>query len=112
MADQRLHLLPDADLEAALRGLADAIDRPVAAPSEPGAPDLATVVRRRIEAGVEPRPAQRAGRSWRDTWRDTWRSWRPVRRVLVVALLALLAVALLAALAGAAGLGIPGIRIE
>lgn len=99
MAEQPLHLRPDAALEDALRGLANAIDWPVAGPSPTGGPDLATAVRVRIEAiGVT--GAARPGPS-------RW-SWRPARRALVVAVIILLA---LAALAGAAGLGLPGLRL-
>ena len=104
MADQPLHLRSDAELEAALRGLGGAIDWPAAGPAGAVAgPDLATIVRTRIEAGQAPRPSR---------WRDAWSSWRPVRRVLVVAVVALLALAILAAIAGAAGLGLPGLRIS
>ena len=108
MADGSLHLRSDAELEAALRGLGDAIAWPNAGPSTgpidvPAGPDLATIVRSRIEAGDTRRSAR---------WRAAWTTWRPVRRVLVVAVVALLALAILAALAGAAGLGLPGLRIN
>jgi len=99
MAEQPLHLRPDAVLEDALRGLADGIAWPTAGPSPAGGPDLAAVVRARIEAG-EATGATAPGRS-------RW-SWRPARRALVVAVIILLA---LAALAGAAGLGLPGLRL-
>jgi hypothetical protein len=102
MAEQPLHLRSDAELEAALRGLGGAIDWP-AAGATGSAPDVATVVRSRIEAGEALRPSR---------WRDAWSSWQPVRRVLVVAVVALLALAILAAIAGAAGLGLPGLRIS
>jgi hypothetical protein len=102
MADRPLHLQSDAELEATLRGLGDAIDWPAAGPDREG-PDLAAVVRSRIEAGEAPQPSR---------WRDAWSSWRPIRRVLVVAIVALLALAILAAIAGAAGLGLPGLRIS
>jgi hypothetical protein len=95
MADRSLHLRSDADLEAALRGLAEAIDWPAAGPSD-GA-DIAAVVRRRIEASPRPIPPSR--------WRWTW---RPARRALVVAVIVVLA---LAALVGAASLGLPGLRL-
>jgi hypothetical protein len=101
MADQPLHLRSDADLEAALRGLADAIDWPVAGPPAAGGPDLAAVVRSRIAAGDA--AAARPGPS-------RW-SWRPARRLAIAAVVVLLALALLAALAGAAGLGLPGLRL-
>ena len=106
MADQPLHRLADADLEAALRGLADAIDWPMAGPAAAGGPDLAASVRSRIEAG------EAGARPSRPSWRDVWRSWRPVRRVVAVAVVTLLALAVLAALAGAAGIGLPGLRIN
>lgn len=96
MADRPLHLRTDAALEDALRGLDDAIDWPAGGPAAPGGPDLATVVRARIEAGETARLVP-----------SHW-SWRPARRALVVAVIVLLA---LAALAGAAGLGLPGLRI-
>jgi hypothetical protein len=102
MADQPLHLRSDADLEAALRGLGAAIDWPTSGATG-ATPDLAAVVRTRIEAGEAPRPTR---------WQDAWRSWQPVRRMLVVAVVALLALAILAAIAGAAGLGLPGLRIS
>src|SRR5262249_3922238 len=104
MADQPIPFRTDAELEAALRELGGAIDWPSASPGDAGAgPDLAAVVRSRIEAGEAPRPSR---------LRDAWSSWRPVRRVLVVAVVALLALAILAAIAGAAGLGLPGLRIS
>ena len=104
MADRQLHLLPDADLEAALRGLVPAVAWPSAA--VPGGADLAGAVRTRIEAMPVPRGSgdSSAGRS--GGWR---RSWRPARRALVLALVALMA---LAAIAGALVLGLPGLRIS
>jgi hypothetical protein len=103
MADQPLHLRSDADLEAALRGLAEAIDwpaaGPAAAPAATGGPDLATVVRARIEAGDA--AAARPGR---------W-SWRPARRMAIALVVVLLSLAVLAVVAGAAGLGLPGLRL-
>ena len=86
-----------ADLEAALRGLGDAIAWPAAGPATGGGPDLAAVVRQRIESS--PRAAARAGSRW---------AWRPARRALVVAVIILLA---LAAITGAATLGLPGLRL-
>lgn len=108
MADQPLHLRTDAELEAAIRGLGGAIDWPsadtTASPTGAAAgPDLAAIVRSRIEAGETPRPSR---------WRDAWGSWRPARRVLVVAVAAILALAILAAIAGATGLGLPGLQIQ
>ena len=80
MADDRLHRLTETDLENALRGLADAIAWPVAAPFE-GGPDIAAAVRARIEAaGARPSP------------RRPW-TWRPARRALVLAVAILLALA-------------------
>jgi len=99
MADQPLHLRPDAALEDALRGLAGAIDWPTAGPSPAGGPDLAAIVRTRIEAGGSAAVTGPAPSRW---------SWRPARRALVVAVIVLLAVA---ALAGAASLGLPGLRL-
>jgi hypothetical protein len=97
MADQPLHLRPDAELEAALRGFTKAIDWPVAAPASGDGPDLAAVVRSRIEAAprtavpARPRP-----------------SWRPIPRALAAAIVILLALAVVAA---AIGLGLPGLRL-
>jgi hypothetical protein len=92
MTDLHLSQLTDDDLEDALRSLAGVIDWPAARPV-PGRPDVAALVRARIEAG--PEPASR------------W-TWRPARRALVLALIALLA---LAAIAGAVGFGLPGLRL-
>jgi len=99
MADQPLHLRSDADLEAALRGLAEAIDWPVPGPAAAGGPDLAAVVRARIEAGeaTSARPVR-------------W-SWRPARRMAIALVVVLLSLAILAVVAGAAGLGLPGLRL-
>ena len=97
MAEQPLHRRPDGDLEAALRGLGDAIAWPAAGPATGGGPDLAAVVRQRIESS--PRGVAPAGSRW---------AWRPARRALIVAVIILLA---LAAIAGAATLGLPGIRL-
>jgi hypothetical protein len=113
MADQPLHLRSETELEAALRGLAGAIDWPVAgsqgsAAATGAAPDLAAVVRARIEAGEAAGLSHGAA----PRWLEAWRSWRPARRIVVVAVAALLALAILAALAGAAGLGLPGLRIS
>lgn len=105
MADVRLHLRPEPELEAALRGLAGSIDWPPALPAA-GGPDLAAVVRARIETGAAGRPAGQGPLAERPSWRR-W-TFRPVRRALVVAVIVLLA---LAALVGAAGLGLPGLRL-
>jgi hypothetical protein len=99
VAEQPLHLRPDAALEDALRGLVEAIDWPVAGPAPAGGPDLAAVIRARIEAAGAAGVAAPAPSRW---------AWRPARRALVVAVIVLLA---LAALAGAAGLGLPGLRL-
>ena len=104
MTDRSFPLGPDADLEAALRGLADAIDWPVAGPAPAGGTDLAAVVRARIEAGEAP-AADRG-------WFGGFGSWRPARRLLAIALVVVLTLTVLAALAGAAGLGLPGLRIS
>lgn len=96
MADQPLRLRPDADLEAALRGLADDIAWP-SATARPDGADLAAMVRLRIQA------APRSSGSSRSRW-----TWRPARRALVAAFLILLAIA---AVAGGAVLGLPGLRL-
>ena len=103
MADRMLHLLPETELESALRGLAPAIDWPTAGPA--GEPDLATTVRVRVE--TMPIPAHDR-LPWQQSLRLGGRSGRPARRALVLALIALLAVA---AIAGAVGLGLPGLRL-
>jgi hypothetical protein len=100
-------MLPDDELAGALQQLATSIAFPNAGRIEPGAPDLATRTRRRIELnpprssiwqrlGVDGGFSAGGGRT------------RPMRRSLVLALIALLA---LAAVAGAVGLGLPGLRI-
>src|SRR5215207_7905795 len=96
MAEQPLHLRSDAELEAALTAFGDSVAWPEAAGRAEG-PDLASVVRARIER--TPRTVEPARPRW---------SWWPARRALVAAILVLLA---LAALAGAAGLGLPGLRL-
>jgi hypothetical protein len=97
MAEQPLHRRSDADLEAALRVLGEAIAWPAAGPTAGEGPDVATVVRQRIESSLGTlAPA-----------RSRW-AWRPARRALVVAVIVLLA---LAAIAGAATLGLPGVRL-
>lgn len=103
MADAPLHRRPELELEAALRGLSGSIAWPPAAPAA-GGPDLAAVVRARIEAEGARRPVKRSDEQ------PSWRRWtlRPARRALVVAVIVLLA---LAALVGAAGLGLPGLRL-
>ena len=103
MTDRSFRLGSDADVEAALRGLADAIDWPVAGPAPAGDTDLAAVVRARIEAGEAPA----AGRGWF----GGFGSWRPARRLLTIALVVVLTLTVLAALAGAAGFGLPGLRL-
>jgi len=104
MADRLLHQLPDGDLEAALRGLAPAVAWPTAV--LPGQPDLAAIVKARIEAmPFSPRDGRPIATRQPGAWR--W-SWRPARRALVLALVALMA---LAAIAGALVLGLPGLRI-
>lgn len=114
MADVPLHLRPEPELEAALRGLAGSIDWPTAAPAGSG-PDLAAVIRARVEAGqavgVSGRPkAGSPPAEHPSPERQSWRRWTlgPARRALVVAVIVLLA---LAALVGAAGLGLPGLRL-
>ncbi len=96
MAEQPRLRMSDADLVAALGGLADAIAWPTAGPSAGIGPDLAAVVRARIEAGEAPQAR-----------RPAWWS-RPARRALVLAVIVVLG---LAALAGAATLGLPGLRL-
>jgi hypothetical protein len=101
MADLPLRLPSDADLENALRGLAEAIDWPTAGPMSGAAPDLAAVVRSRIEAG-DATAARTTGLRW---------SWRPARRMAIALVVVLLSLAVLAVVAGAAGLGFPGLRL-
>jgi hypothetical protein len=104
MADRLLHRMPDADLEAALRGLAPVVAWP--SPNLPDGSDIAAAVRAQVER--LPAPAGRGGDQGPrlvNPWR--W-SWRPARRALVLALVALLAIV---AVAGALGLGLPGLRI-
>ena len=96
MAEQPGLQMSESDLEVALRGLADAIAWPVAGPATRGGPDLAAVVRHRIESGEAP-AARRRGR------------WgRPARWALVLAVVVALG---LAAMVGAAVLGLPGLRL-
>jgi len=103
MAERPLGQLTDMELGATLRGLAPAIAWPVGGGA--GEPDLATVVRGRVESMPVPGRDRWAGlRSTR--WPRP--SGRPARRALVLALVALLAVA---AIAGAVGLGLPGLRL-
>lgn len=102
MADRLLHVLPDGDLEAALRGLTPAVAWPTATVAD--GRDIAAAVRARVVALPVPnRQGTGAGRTGQFRW-----SWRPARRALVLALVALLA---LVAIAGALGLGLPGLRI-
>jgi hypothetical protein len=96
MADRPRLRMSDADLETALRGLGDAIAWPASGPASGEGPDLAAVIRARIEAGDVPATERR--RWWA----------RPARRALVLAVIVVLA---LAALAGAATLGLPGLRL-
>lgn len=106
MADQPMRLRSDADLEAALRELAQEIAWPSALDisAQPDGSDLAAVVRLRIQAA--PRPSGDTPRM-AGALRSRW-SWRPAPRALVAALLILLA---LAAVAGGAVLGLPGLRL-
>lgn len=110
MAEGRLSVLPDDELALALRALGPAVDWPatpavIVSPTAPGAPDLAALVRARIEA--MPVPTRRRAISGIADAVLGWRG-RSTRRALIVALAALLA---LAAIAGAAGLGLPGVRL-
>jgi hypothetical protein len=100
---QALATMPDEELGGALRQLATSIDFPTR-PTEPGSPDLAARIRRRIELNpLQPSLWRRLGLGLGAGTRA-----RPVRRGLVLALVALL---ILAAVAGAVGLGLPGLRI-
>ena len=90
-----MHRRPDADLEAALRDLGATLPWPAAAAGS-DAPDVAAIVRSRIEAAAGLPPARRG-----------W-SWRPARRALVLALVAALAIA---AVASAIGFELPGLRL-
>ncbi|HTG40950.1 MAG TPA: hypothetical protein VK697_04980 [Methylomirabilota bacterium] len=101
---QALATMPDEELAGALRHLATSIDFSTAGPSEPGSPDLAARVRRRIEQNpLRPSLWRRLGLGVGVGTRA-----RPIRRGLVLALVALL---VLAAVAGAVGFGLPGLRI-
>ena len=95
MTDLPMHRRPDADLEAALRDLGATLAWP-SATAGPGAPDVAAIVRERIEAAAELPPTRRG-----------W-SWRPARRALVLAIIAVLAIA---AVASAIGFELPGLRL-
>ena len=95
MTDLPMHRRPDADLEAALRDLGANLAWP-SATAAPDAPDVASIVRSRIEAAAVLPPARRG-----------W-TWRPARRALVLALVAVLAIA---AVASAIGFGLPGLRL-
>ena len=100
---QALATMPDEELAGALRQLATSIDFPTR-PTEPGSPDLAARVRRRIEQNpLRPSLWRRLGLGVGAGTRA-----RPIRRGLVLALVALL---ILAAVAGAVGFGLPGLRI-
>ena len=101
---QALAAMPDEELAGALRHLATSIDFSMAGPTEPGSPDLAARVRRRIEQSpLRPSLWRRLGPGVGAGTRA-----RPIRRGLVLALVALL---ILAAVAGAVGFGLPGLRI-
>ena len=95
MADQPLHLRSDGDLEATLRAFGESVAWPSAAAGD--GPDVAALVRARIESS--PRTIVPTRSRW---------SWWPARRAFVAAVLVLL---VLAAIAGAAGLGLPGLRL-
>ena len=95
MTDLPMHRRPDADLEAALRDLGATLAWP-SATAGPDAPDVAAIVRSRIEAAAELPPTRRG-----------W-SWRPARRALVLAIIAVLAIA---AVASAIGFELPGLRL-
>ena len=95
MTDLPMHRRTDADLEAALRDLGTSLAWP-SATAGPDAPDVAAIVRSRIEAAAVMPPARRR-----------W-SWRPARRALVLALIAVLAIA---AVASAIGFELPGLRL-
>ena len=115
MADRPFDLRADADLEAALRDLGERIAWPTGSPatSPDGVtgPDLAAIVRARLEAApgtgraAQPTRNGRPARPARPAW--GW-GWRPARRALIAAVIILLA---LAALAGASVLGLPGLRL-
>jgi hypothetical protein len=95
MTDLPMHRRSDADLEAALRDLGANLAWP-SATAAADAPDIASIVRSRIEAAAVLPPARRG-----------W-TWRPARRALVLGLIAVLA---LAAVASAIGFGLPGLRL-
>jgi hypothetical protein len=101
---QALATMPDEELAGALRHLATSIDFPTGGPTEPGSPDLAARVRRRIEQNpLRPSLWRRLGLGVGAGTRA-----RPIRRGLVLALVTLL---ILAAVAAAVGFGLPGLRI-
>ncbi len=104
MADRPFDLRTEEDLEAALRDLGARIAWPTGAsatsPEGVTGPDLAAIVRARLEAASR---NVRTARPARPGW-----GWRPARRALVAAVIILLA---LAALAGASVLGLPGLRL-
>jgi hypothetical protein len=115
MADLPLHRRPDPELEAALRGLGDAIAWPTAAPAD-GRADIAAIVGARLAAApadVAPPTSRRtpaaepAEPAERGRALPRW-TWRPARLAVVIAIIALLAAV---ALAGAAVLGLPGLRL-
>jgi hypothetical protein len=99
MAD-RMRMVDDAELEAALRDLVGALAVPAAA--DDGGLDPARLARLRIE---QERSAPIGRRRW--AWLAPTPAWRLGRGFT----LALVAVVVLAAIAGAIGLGLPGIRI-
>jgi hypothetical protein len=91
--------MADADLEAALRDLGDALA--ISSLADRGTwIDPAARARARIAVGAAPR-------RWRRSWL-VYPAGLPLRRAVVLAVIAVLAVAIVAA---ALGLGLPGIRI-
>jgi hypothetical protein len=99
MSDRPVRLPSDADLESALRRLGDSIAWPAAERTTAAGPDLAAIVRTRLETAP---PTGRPART-----RASW-LWRPAPRAVLAAVIVLLA---LAALAGASVLGLPGLRL-
>jgi hypothetical protein len=98
--------LSDHVLIEALRRIEPEISWPGATPIA-GGPDLARIVRARIDAQPPAIGEERVPRLRRAFWRRA-SILRPARRALLLAIAVLIA---LAALAGAAGLGLPGLRI-
>ena len=106
MTEQSAPGLPDHVLIAALRRIEPDISWPAATPIA-GGPDLARLVRARIDEQPAATGDEPVLRRTEAIWRRA-STLRPARRALLLAFALLIA---LTALAGAAGLGLPGLRI-